>query len=104
MKSPLGIRVEAKTTDAGIEARIVVAEGVKLDQPVHLCMGLSGPFGEQDVRLVLTLEARAAPPSQTPLGVSPGRGMRLDRLSAKTCSGRPTLHEQCRAACLQCPG
>lgn len=59
LKSLPGMRVEADASDAGIDARIVVAAGVTLDQPIHLCFGLYQQFGEQNVRLSLTLEPRS---------------------------------------------
>lgn len=59
LKSLPGVRVEAEATAAGIDARIVVAEGLKVEQPVHLCFGLYQQFGLQNVRLALTLEPGA---------------------------------------------
>jgi Fe-S cluster assembly scaffold protein SufB len=54
-----GIRVTARTGASGIVAELVVAAGVKAEQPVHLCFGLYRQFGEQDVQLTLTLEPGA---------------------------------------------
>jgi hypothetical protein len=59
LKSLPGVRVEAEATASGIDARIVIAAGVKVDQPVHLCFGLFQQFGVQNVRLDLTLEPGA---------------------------------------------
>lgn len=59
MKSLPGVRVEADASDSGIDARIVIAAGVRVDQPIHLCFGLYQQFGVQNVRLTLTLEPRA---------------------------------------------
>jgi len=40
LKSLPGERVEAEASDSGIDARIVIAEGTHVDQPIHLCFGL----------------------------------------------------------------
>ncbi len=59
LQSLPGVRVEAEASEAGIDARIVVAAGARPAQPVHLCFGLYEQFGVQNVRLALTLEAGA---------------------------------------------
>jgi Fe-S cluster assembly scaffold protein SufB len=59
LRSLPGIRVEAETADGGIIARVVIAAGIKPAQPVHLCFGLYQQFGQQNVRLDLTLEPGA---------------------------------------------
>ena len=59
LQSLPSVRVEADASDSGIDARIVIAAGVRVDQPIHLCFGLYEQFGMQNVRLVLTLEPRA---------------------------------------------
>jgi len=59
LRSLPGVRVEAAASDAGIDARIVIAAGVRVDQPIHLCFGLYQQFGVQNVRLALTLEPGA---------------------------------------------
>lgn len=59
LKSLPGVRVEADSTDNGIVARLVVSEGVKLEQPVHLCFGLFQQYGQQNVQLSLILEPEA---------------------------------------------
>lgn len=59
LKSLPGVRVDASTSDKGIDARIVIAEGTHVDQPIHLCFGLYQQFGLQNVRLNLTLEPGA---------------------------------------------
>jgi uncharacterized protein len=51
-----GVQVDAAATPRGIEVRIVIAAGVKLEQPVHLCFGLFEQFGMQDVFLNLLLQ------------------------------------------------
>jgi len=59
LKSLPGVRVEADASDKGIVARLVIAEGVKVEQPVHLCFGLFQQFELQNVQLSLTLEPEA---------------------------------------------
>jgi ABC-type transport system involved in Fe-S cluster assembly, permease component len=58
-QSLAGVRVEAEATDTGIEARITIAAGTRVAQPIHLCFGLYQQFGVQNVHLALTLEPRA---------------------------------------------
>jgi hypothetical protein len=58
-RSLAGVRVEAESGDAGIEARLTIAAGVKVDQPIHLCFGLYQQFGVQNVQLSLILEPGA---------------------------------------------
>lgn len=59
LKSLPGVRVDAEASAEGVAAQVVVAAGVKLAQPVHLCFGLFEQFGRQEVRLSLTLEPGA---------------------------------------------
>ncbi|MFM1891062.1 MAG: hypothetical protein RLZ44_139 [Pseudomonadota bacterium] len=54
-----GIRVAAQAGAGGIVANVVIAAGVKAQQPVHLCFGLYQQFDVQNVQLTLTLEAGA---------------------------------------------
>jgi len=54
-----GVRVEAEAGADGIVAQIVVAAGVVVAQPIHLCLGLFERFGVQDIALTLTLERGA---------------------------------------------
>ncbi len=59
LQSLPGVRIEADATDRGIVARLVIAEGVKVEQPIHLCFGLFQQFERQEVQLSLTLEPHA---------------------------------------------
>jgi len=54
-----GVNVEAHADDKGVHARVTVAEGRVIIQPVHLCFGLFERFGVQNVDLELTVEAGA---------------------------------------------
>jgi Fe-S cluster assembly scaffold protein SufB len=53
------VSVTAQTTEQGIEAKIVIAEGRQVEQPIHLCFGLFERFGVQNVVLDLVMEANA---------------------------------------------
>lgn len=59
LQSLPGVRIEADATDRRIVARLVIAEGVKVEQPIHLCFGLFPQFERQEVQLSLTLEPHA---------------------------------------------
>lgn len=59
LKSLPGVRMEASASDTGIVAEVVIAAGMRVDQPIHLCFGLYQQFGLQNVRLALTLEPGA---------------------------------------------
>jgi len=54
-----GLTVDSCETDEGIEARIRLAAGVRLDRPVHLCMGMLGHTGSQKIVMDVALEASA---------------------------------------------
>ncbi|MGQ9686666.1 MAG: SufB/SufD family protein [Thiobacillaceae bacterium] len=54
-----GVTVEAHTDEKGVHARVTVAEGRVIMQPVHLCFGLFERFGVQNVDLTLELAAGA---------------------------------------------
>lgn len=55
-----GVEIETRETDDAIEARITVAEGVKVAQPIHTCIGLMTPHGTQRIRLHVRLERGAS--------------------------------------------
>ncbi len=55
-----GVRIEAHADEQGVHARVVVAAGWLVLQPVHLCFGLFERFGVQNVDLDLVMEAGAA--------------------------------------------
>ncbi|MGD9786981.1 MAG: SufD family Fe-S cluster assembly protein [Sulfuricellaceae bacterium] len=54
-----GVAITAQATDKGIEAKIVIAEGRQVEQPIHLCFGLFERFGVQNVALELVVGANA---------------------------------------------
>ena len=56
MQSIPGVTVLATSEKGVIHARVVVAEGKKIVQPVHLCFGLFERTGTQVVELDVTLE------------------------------------------------
>lgn len=58
-QSVAGVTVEARADEQGVHARVTVAEGRVIAQPVHLCFGLFERFGVQNVDLELTLEVDA---------------------------------------------
>lgn len=60
LQSIPGVTVLATTTSHGIQARVVVGAGVRVDRPVHLCFGLRDPDDLQNVALELTLRAGAS--------------------------------------------
>jgi len=51
-----GFEVAAKETRDGIDATIVLREGVKLQKPVHLCFGVLHKEGLQTIKMDVTLE------------------------------------------------
>jgi Fe-S cluster assembly scaffold protein SufB len=55
-----GIDLEARRTGGWIEAQVTVARGVRIAAPVHLCLGLLAPRGEQRVRMGVILEEGSA--------------------------------------------
>jgi len=56
MQSVPGVTVLATSEKGVIHARVVVAEGRQIVQPVHLCFGMFERFGTQVVELDVTLE------------------------------------------------
>lgn len=54
-----GVSITAQASDQGITARVVIAEGRQVEQPVHLCFGLFERFGVQNVALELLMGANA---------------------------------------------
>ena len=55
-----GIEVDAKETPTGISARVVVREGVKLKNPVHLCFGVLHKKGTQEIKMDVKLEKNSS--------------------------------------------
>ena len=54
-----GVEIQAHADEARVHARVTVAEGRVIAQPVHLCFGLFERFGVQDVDLELLLDVNA---------------------------------------------
>jgi len=54
-----GVLITAQATDKGIKAKIIIAEGRQVEQPIHLCFGLFKRFGVQNVALELIMGANA---------------------------------------------
>lgn len=52
-----GLKVTAEGGDAAIRIQLTVAQGAVIEQPVHLCLGLFEPTGDQRVILQVRLEA-----------------------------------------------
>lgn len=57
-----GLEVEADERDDGIDARVVLRRGTRIDRPVRICFGLLPEKGVQAVRMDVSVEedARAA--------------------------------------------
>lgn len=55
-----GIDVDAKETRNGISARVIVHEGVKLANPVHLCFGVLHKKGTQKIKMDVKLEKNSS--------------------------------------------
>jgi uncharacterized protein len=55
-----GLEVKTRRTLSGISARVRVAEGVKLQKPVHLCFGVLHKQGTQRIHMDITLERNAS--------------------------------------------
>jgi Fe-S cluster assembly scaffold protein SufB len=55
-----GIDVDARETRKGIAARVVVREGVKLKNPVHLCFGVLHKKGTQEIKMDVKLEKNSS--------------------------------------------
>lgn len=55
-----GVTVIATSSGHGIHARVGIAAGMQVLEPVHLCFGMLDPSGLQNVQLELTLEAGAS--------------------------------------------
>lgn len=55
-----GVDIETEATEEAITLRIRVAEGVRLTQPIHSCIGVMAPHGAQHIRLHVELGAGAS--------------------------------------------
>lgn len=59
MQTVEGVIIIPRRTQHGIEARVTVLEGRRIETPVHLCFGLFEQFGVQNVTLQLTMEVNS---------------------------------------------
>ncbi len=55
-----GLELKAQETPAGIDGQVTVREGVKIEQPVHLCFGILHPAGSQEIKMHIRLEKNAS--------------------------------------------
>ncbi len=55
-----GIEVDAKETLTGISARVIVKEGFKIKNPVHLCFGVLHKKGTQKIKMDIKLESNSS--------------------------------------------
>jgi Fe-S cluster assembly scaffold protein SufB len=60
MQSVEGLEVKAKETLTGISASIRVREGIRLQNPVHLCFGILHKKGNQKIKMDVRLEKNAS--------------------------------------------
>lgn len=60
MKCVEGMEVDARGTLSGIKAVVIVKEGVKIENPVHLCFGVLHKKGTQKIRMEVRLERGAS--------------------------------------------
>jgi Fe-S cluster assembly scaffold protein SufB len=55
-----GLEVDARETWKGVSVRVILREGVKLLNPVHLCFGVLHKKGSQEIRMDVKLERNSA--------------------------------------------
>lgn len=55
-----GVTIEAEERADAIVGRMTIARGVRLQTPVHLCIGLVHPTGTQHIQMTVTVEEEAA--------------------------------------------
>ncbi len=60
MKSVEGLEMNARETADGISAKVTVREGVKIENPVHLCFGVLHKKGTQKIKMQVKLEKDAS--------------------------------------------
>ncbi len=54
-----GVTIEAEEQEHGVRARITVAPGTKIEHPVHLCFGVTGEEGLQEINSEFEIGAEA---------------------------------------------
>jgi len=55
-----GLEVKAKETLSGINAEVIVKEGIQIKNPVHLCFGILHKKGTQKIKMDVKLEKNAS--------------------------------------------
>lgn len=60
MRGIEGLEVAAKETLHGISARVIVKEGIKIKNPVHLCFGVLHKKGTQKIKMDVKLQKNAS--------------------------------------------
>lgn len=60
MKSVDGLEVDARETLTGISAKVIVKEGTRIKNPVHLCFGVLHKKGTQKIKMDVRLEKNAS--------------------------------------------
>jgi Fe-S cluster assembly scaffold protein SufB len=60
MREVDGLKVEARETRTGIKASIRLLEGAKIERPVHLCFGILGKKGVQEITMRVRLQRGAS--------------------------------------------
>lgn len=55
-----GLDVEAKETMTGISAKVTVKEGVRIQNPVHLCFGVLHKKGTQKIKMDVRFEKKSS--------------------------------------------
>lgn len=56
LRSIEGIEAKAEETPTGIRVDIVIKEGVSIEKPIYLCIGILNPEGLQEIKMNLRLE------------------------------------------------
>lgn len=57
-----GVTLSVHTEADVIEAELVVASGVKLERPIHTCIGITQSHGRQRIRMRIRIEPNASAP------------------------------------------
>ena len=55
-----GVDIRSQESAEAISIQITIARGVKVERPIHTCVGLMKPHGSQHIHLLIRLEAQAA--------------------------------------------
>lgn len=55
-----GVDIRSQESTGVITIQITVARGIRVENPIHTCVGLMKPHGSQHIRLLVKLEAHAS--------------------------------------------